>query len=155
MGADISPKAVESAKARCTGLPHVRIVRGDATDDDFLAGERFDRILCSETLEHTDRPERLLRSIHRLLRPEGLAVVSVPLERYKNRIKQVLSRTGLMRPLLGDIEAGMSEWHLQDFSEEDLLALLEGRFRVRRRSTVWLLHQVYALEPVADGAERV
>jgi len=121
-------------------------VVGDATRDDFLAGERFDRVICSETLEHTDRPADIVRSMYRLLADDGVAVITVPIERYKNGIKRALARLGLMTFLLRGIEHGMSEWHVQDFRPEDILKLVQGRFEVRRRSTVLLLHDVYAMD---------
>ena len=149
VGADISAEALTAAQVATGGIPNVRLVRGDATQRDFLEGERFDRIVCSETLEHTDRPRDMVRSIHRLLTDDGIAVITVPIERYKNGIKRALTRLGLMNFLFRGIEHGMSEWHVQDFRPEDIRELMDGYFRIHRRSTVMLLHDVYALTKTA------
>lgn len=47
-------------------------------NDDRIAGARFDVIVCTEVLEHTLKPFRAVAEIHRLLKPGGLALVSVP-----------------------------------------------------------------------------
>lgn len=39
---------------------------------------RYDTVLCSEVLEHIPRPEAALAEIHRVLRPEGRLLLSVP-----------------------------------------------------------------------------
>lgn len=48
------------------------------TADLVDAGRRFDIIICSEVLEHVRRPEELLGDIRRLVRPDGLVLVTIP-----------------------------------------------------------------------------
>ena len=43
-----------------------------------VADESFDVVLCTQVLEHIAEPERVLREAQRILRPGGLAVVTVP-----------------------------------------------------------------------------
>jgi SAM-dependent methyltransferase len=38
----------------------------------------FDRIISLETLEHTPKPDAFLRELHRLLKPGGLLIMSLP-----------------------------------------------------------------------------
>jgi 2-polyprenyl-3-methyl-5-hydroxy-6-metoxy-1,4-benzoquinol methylase len=46
------------------------------------AGGRFDVVTCMEVLEHcvNESRERLLRDIRRLIRPDGVVIISVPIE---------------------------------------------------------------------------
>lgn len=44
-----------------------------------LATGFFDRVVCSEVIEHVPDPARLIRDIHRVLKPGGRAVVSTPI----------------------------------------------------------------------------
>ncbi len=43
-----------------------------------LAEASFDGVLCSQVLEHVFTPEEFLREIHRVLRPNGRLVLTVP-----------------------------------------------------------------------------
>ncbi|MEB3242407.1 MAG: class I SAM-dependent methyltransferase [Cyanobacteriota bacterium] len=43
-----------------------------------LAAERYAAILCSQVLEHSFSPERLLAECHRLLRPGGALLLTIP-----------------------------------------------------------------------------
>lgn len=62
----------------------------------------FDRVICLETLEHVPDPAALIREIHRVLEPGGLAILGVP---YREELVHVTE-------------------HLWGFSEEDWPALM-------------------------------
>jgi O-antigen biosynthesis protein len=53
--------------------------RVDITDMRGYADDSFDIILCSHVLEHVPDDRRAMRELHRILRPDGLAIVMVPL----------------------------------------------------------------------------
>jgi ubiquinone/menaquinone biosynthesis C-methylase UbiE len=52
-------------------------VLGDARTLPFT-DHSFDGILCSQVLEHVDRPETMLREMARVLKPGGVGLISVP-----------------------------------------------------------------------------
>lgn len=43
-----------------------------------VPADRYDAVLCSEVLEHVPAPSRALAEIHRVLRPDGVLVLTVP-----------------------------------------------------------------------------
>jgi SAM-dependent methyltransferase len=51
----------------------------DITDID-LDDESFDSILCSHVLEHVDDDRAAMRELHRVLRPDGWALILVPVD---------------------------------------------------------------------------
>lgn len=133
LGLDLSASMLRRARTRLG--PGARLLLADA-ERLPLDPASFDRVICSEVLEHTLRPRRVLLEIARILRPGGLAVVSVPEEERINRLKDLLWRAPLARRLLrfgparqGAVEGAyemarhMDEaWHLHAFS----LELLQG-----------------------------
>jgi ubiquinone/menaquinone biosynthesis C-methylase UbiE len=57
--------------------PAFLVLRGDAGRLPFPDAS-FDRVLCSEVLEHVESPERAAAELVRVLKPRGLLAVSVP-----------------------------------------------------------------------------
>ena len=47
-------------------------------NDTATADERFDTVICSETIEHLENPRHVFRSLHRLVRPGGQLVLTMP-----------------------------------------------------------------------------
>ncbi|WP_298712185.1 methyltransferase domain-containing protein [Chitinophaga sp.] len=76
LGIDISQKTIDVARSKNT-LPNVRF---EAISAEALTaqGERYDAVICSEVLEHLDRPGELLKVIYDSLKDNGLLVVTVP-----------------------------------------------------------------------------
>ncbi len=54
-----------------------RVVRGDATAMPFADGA-FDRVIAAEVLEHIPGDQQAMREVARVLRPGGIAAVTVP-----------------------------------------------------------------------------
>jgi SAM-dependent methyltransferase len=65
-GLDIEPRSVE-----------VQYV-GSATDMSQVPDAHYDTVLCSEVLEHVDRPRDALGEIARVLRPGGRLILTAP-----------------------------------------------------------------------------
>jgi len=72
--AEISPRLIEKARER---YPEEEFVETDLVTLPF-EGEEFDLVLSLETLEHTPDPLAFLREIHRVLKPGGRLVMSLP-----------------------------------------------------------------------------
>jgi SAM-dependent methyltransferase len=127
-GIDLSPFILQKAHSRLGA--RASLVRSDAMALPFGDGT-FDRVYCSEVLEHVLDPESVIGEMHRVLAPGGVAVISVPNEALINRIKKVVF--GL--PLGGRLVAGEyrvsqamdEEWHLHAF----------GRARLQRALADW------------------
>jgi ubiquinone/menaquinone biosynthesis C-methylase UbiE len=134
-GLDLSPWIL--AKARRRLGPSVGLVRGDAAALPFAEG-KFDRVFCSEVLEHVLKPEAVVAEMRRVLAPGGRVVVSVPNESLINGIKGLVFRVPFARRLLGGGGDGYEvaekmddEWHLHEFGRERLEQAVRGVFSVR------------------------
>jgi SAM-dependent methyltransferase len=75
-GVDLALSRVAGA-ARRLG-PRVRLAEADIQGALPYAAAAFDRVFCTETLEHLRAPERCLAEILRVLRPDGRVVLTVP-----------------------------------------------------------------------------
>ena len=131
---DISRIQLDVARKNLAGY-EVRFIQGDASKIE-LPDASFDRMICSEVLEHVVNPDAVLAAIARLLRPSGVAVLTIPNDALILRLKQVVRRTPVRR-LLGDrIEWGGDRYHLHRWSPSDFERLVERHLHVVDRRLV-------------------
>lgn len=101
-------------------------------------GASFDRVYCSEVLEHVIDPKAVVAEMRRVLKPGGVAVVSVPNERLINSLKAVVFATGpLGRVVLGvgkdgyeSVENMQDHWHLHEFDTALLREVVSEHFEI-------------------------
>ena len=51
-------------------------------------------------------------------------------------------RLGIFDLFFKGIETSLSEWHVQDFSKDDILGLLGKYYDILSYDTIWLMHQI-------------
>jgi ubiquinone/menaquinone biosynthesis C-methylase UbiE len=78
--ADCERAYLAAIEKRYHGDPQVRIIVDDITKSQ-LPGDHFDLVLCTEVLEHIANSQAALRHIARILKPDGILVLSTP-QRY-------------------------------------------------------------------------
>lgn len=125
---DVSDVFLSVAKKNLAGLD-VRFVKGEIDKLDLPAAS-FDRIVCTEVLEHTVDPTAILAAMARLLRPGGVAVVTVPNDPLILGLKGVVRRTPVGWLMRGRIEWGGDAHHLHRWTPPEFRALLARHFRV-------------------------
>jgi 2-polyprenyl-3-methyl-5-hydroxy-6-metoxy-1,4-benzoquinol methylase len=76
-GIEFDPSAAEIAKKRGYGVVHIKdLNREDELLFDFE--NKYDVIVCADVLEHLIFPDRVLFSLRRYLKPNGIFIVSLP-----------------------------------------------------------------------------
>jgi SAM-dependent methyltransferase len=75
LGIDIDPQRKDDVYAESPW----NIVRGDAEAELDFPDDSFDVVVCEQLLEHLHRPEVTLDSVRRILKPDGLFIVGVPI----------------------------------------------------------------------------
>jgi len=80
VAADIEESYLLALKPLLGSLPNVALERDDILASGFPSGS-FDLILCSEVIEHISDSRRALAEMSRLLRPNGVLILSTP-QRY-------------------------------------------------------------------------
>jgi SAM-dependent methyltransferase len=128
---DVSEVFLEIARKNLAGYD-VRFLKGEVDKLD-LSGERFDRVICSEVLEHVVDPDAVLAAMSRLVRPGGLIVVTIPNDPMILRVKKLVRYTP-MRWLVGDrVEWGGDTYHLHRWAPAEFEKVLSQHFRVLER----------------------
>ena len=76
LGVDVDQKAIEYANAH-NSFSNVQFKVKDV-EALTVEGVEYDAIICSEVLEHLEQPSKLLQVLSKILKPEGVLVVTVP-----------------------------------------------------------------------------
>jgi len=129
VGIDISKVALKRAKA----LIKERNIDATLEFGDAQAlemDEKFDKILCSEVLEHVPNPEKVMKNVYSLLNPNGLLVVSIPDELRIQRMMSLIKKLGLSGLLHAARKQEDYEWHLHEASVPFLERISEGYFDI-------------------------
>jgi ubiquinone/menaquinone biosynthesis C-methylase UbiE len=133
-GIDLAESLLARTRARVGG--RAVLAQADAAALPFTAGA-FERVYCSEVLEHLVDPRAAVAEIARVLTPGGVAVLSVPNERLINRAKALVRTLGLWRLVMRGSEYDMpermdDEWHLHTFDASGFRALVPPALRITR-----------------------
>jgi ubiquinone/menaquinone biosynthesis C-methylase UbiE len=75
--ADIEHSYLSGIQPLARKLDGLELVVDDIQDSRFAEGS-FGLVLCSEVIEHVPEPERALKTLYRILKPGGIAIVSTP-----------------------------------------------------------------------------
>lgn len=110
VGVDISEDAVAHARQRYKGFPNLEFETADVTCLPF-PDSSFDRVVSFETLEHLQEQELLLREFRRVLKPEGLLILSSP-----------------DKAVYSDQEGFENEFHVRELYRDELEALIDEAF---------------------------
>jgi ubiquinone/menaquinone biosynthesis C-methylase UbiE len=132
-GIDISFFLLAKARARLGRACSLTLMNAESL---AFPDAVFDKVVCTEVIEHVLHPRQVLAEIRRVLAPGGHAVVSVPNEPLIDRLK----RAFLALPLAGRLLSKGSEyqvprqmtdeWHLHELDDQRLREYCEGLFRV-------------------------
>lgn len=139
-GIDISEIQIKRAKERLGNKAEISKSPGEKIpyDDKY-----FDKILCSEVIEHVLYPEPLLNEMKRVLKDDGILSLSIPNENLINFTKRALTKTGLIR-ILEPKESGwdlaskdnLDEWHLHEFNMKLIKNYCDGIFKIVKVSSI-------------------
>ena len=136
VGLDLSGAALRAARA-ALGRDDIAYVHADATVPLPFPDETFDAVIASEVLEHCRSPHRVVANMHRILKRDGRAIISVPNERRYLRWKHWLRRLPLARWALSGIEEGPAAWHIHhDFDRRKLALLVDGFFETESETSI-------------------
>ncbi|MBI2410419.1 MAG: methyltransferase domain-containing protein [Candidatus Kerfeldbacteria bacterium] len=147
-GQDISTVALDEARKN--------LGDGVVLEQSDLASEQMELhipnlnfIVCSETLEHIPDINAAVANLKKIATPEQYVIITVPYEKTKNNIKIILNRLKIFDFLMKGIEKEFSEWHVNDFSKEDLYRLFGDEFEILKYKKIYALHQLLVMRKKA------
>ena len=110
VGVDISELAVEHARRRYEQIDNLEFRLADCIDLPFDDNE-FDRVVSFETLEHLAEQDQLLTEFRRVLKPDGLLILSSP-----------------DKATYSDAQNTVNEYHVKELYRDELEMLIARHF---------------------------
>ena len=173
VGVEIDPAAVAAARTEFV-RPNLRYEEGDARALP-LPDASIDVAVSFETLEHMLEHDVFLSELHRVLRPDGLLIISTPdrdvysaagtppnpyhvLELTKAKFEALIRRNfahaafAAQRPVIGTVMVGTSEATATRIFERRSDTHIEASDRLPRAPYLIALASDAALPPLPDGA---
>ena len=135
-GADINEGYLDQAKARGCAASFIRL-DFDCEPMPF-PNDELDMIVCYETIEHLNYPQKLLAEFFRILRPGGKLLLSFP-----NALYEKLDESGKNK----------DPFHKHIFQLQEIKDMLSGAFVVDDILGQFLCNQAYVMEKSAIQSE--
>jgi ubiquinone/menaquinone biosynthesis C-methylase UbiE len=112
VGVDLSSEGIKYAQLNYQ-QKNITFRQADATNLDFLKDKSFDLVVSFETIEHISDYRKFVSEVERVLRDDGIALISTPNKRY--------SSPGLEKP--------KNPFHVIEFYQKDYELLLNEKFK--------------------------
>lgn len=78
-GVDIEPSLVSKANQHFSSMEGGKVISFAVINAEEMDVQRqYDFILCTEVIEHTEKPHRVIENISKLLKPGAIAVITLP-----------------------------------------------------------------------------
>ena len=132
-GIDLSDFMLKISRKRKYHLP-VKFIKGNAENlPEEIKNIKFDKVYCSEVLEHVENPGKVLKEIKRVSKKKSIIVVSIPNEKLINNIKGFLQKMKIFNLFFPNISKKMDdEWHLHSFDLNKLKKLISGDYSIEK-----------------------
>ncbi len=100
-GLDLSPEMVREAKEKFGHLPGVHFAEGNIEAID-AADNSYDQLICMAVIEYLKTPDQALAEMKRVLKPGGIAIITVPKRWHVSRVTVAANKpVRLLAKLLG------------------------------------------------------
>jgi SAM-dependent methyltransferase len=125
VGIDLNPRNLQKARRYA---PAAHLILCDAEGSTPIRDQSFDLAVCTEMLEHLLHPQRALDEVHRVLRPGGRLIGSVPGRSIIWKLRGLSSSRGHFA----------EEPYHKHYRRAEIQTLLSERFQVVRLYSTYL-----------------
>ncbi|KKP88086.1 MAG: hypothetical protein UR93_C0022G0001 [Berkelbacteria bacterium GW2011_GWA2_35_9] len=109
-----------------------KAMRRENVESLSFSNHSFDLIFCSHVLEHIKNDQKALTEIKRVLKPNGLAIIQVPIKDYfrGKKIIQTIEETEPLNPKQREINFGQAD-HQRLYGRDFYQRLIKSGFKIK------------------------
>jgi len=148
-GVDLSETLLKKAGKRLQKRNAV-LIKGNIEElPQTVRNQKFDKIICSEVLEHVQNPGKVIDEILKIANEKSVIVISIPNEKLINRLKGIFLRLRIFFNLFPNSSKKMDEeWHLHSFDLNLLEKFTKGKLKIKEIKAVpfWFLPIRYVVK---------
>ena len=90
-----------------------------------------DFAICTEVIEHVIDPKVVLKELKRIIKDDGLIIISIPNEKLINKLKDIADFFKLYKKLFSNIpKRNDDEWHIHSFDLESFKECIPENVKV-------------------------
>lgn len=97
VAADVEPEFLAASRVLASSYPNISVVEDDIVTSK-LPNATYDLVLCTEVIEHIENSRAALASMHRILKPCGVLILSTP-QRYS--LLELTSKIAFLPGIIG------------------------------------------------------
>ena len=120
---------LDKAKQRLNN--RAKLIKGFAEELPFK-DKSVDFAICTEVIEHVIDPKVVLKELNRVVKNDGLIIVSIPNEKLINRLKDIVDFFKIYKRLFSNIpKHNDDEWHIHSFDLNSFKEYIPRRLMVQ------------------------
>lgn len=155
VGIDISLKLLKKAQTRCGRIADLSAAKAEALP---FKSDSFDKVVCTEVIEHLLTPEKCLQEIERITKNNATIVITTTNETFLNLIKTIVWKFGIHKLLFRGEDTYKpkkrmdDEWHLHAFDPKSFKKMLEKYFTVHKM--VYIPSRLFPVQMIASCSRK-
>ncbi len=113
-----------------------KLIRGFAEEMPF-DNKSIDIAVCTEVIEHVIDPEIVLNELKRIIKDDGLIIISIPNEKLINNLKDVMDLLKVYQKFFSNIpKRNDEEWHLHSFDLKSFKRYIPEALKIQSVSSI-------------------
>lgn len=138
-GIDLSEKMIEKTKKRFQGIGRkITLIKGNVENlPKEIRNKKFNKIICSEVIEHVLHPDRVINQILEITHPNSIVVISIPNEKFINFLKQIFIKLKIFSLFFSNISRKADEeHHLHSFNLPLLKKITKEKLEIKEMKSI-------------------
>jgi 2-polyprenyl-3-methyl-5-hydroxy-6-metoxy-1,4-benzoquinol methylase len=122
---DVSETAIKEASFLLKNYGKIQYICDNI--EEYEPVRKYSIIVCSEVLEHTQSPEKVINTIIKAANKDTTIIITIPDENVTNLIKKIA---------FGFLGKPLDDWHIHKFNMKKIMQLTKNNFKLIEKKII-------------------